>query len=358
MSHRRWLLVVLLGSLACKREAPSDSAEPAPKAKASAEPAPKKRPKAKVALPPFSAPNEGKPQELTFAGKDVKLVICKLDEAAPPMVDKDWWFHALSGLAVAKDGSVYVVDHENKLRKYQNQSKDGCELALDPEFGKAGVMDFASPRSSVINGVTVDSKDAVYFSWNKAPQKIVGGKAEDFCSGWVRADPYSPLMVVDGNVGTTGDCKGKYAKGLLTGFDPTVPQYDDPKVVGLYGDELVSHGVDLVKGKSVHKVGLHSLDGKRRLVLGGHEDDAMYSIKDATRCGDDLCVLDAPLSSAALLRWTKDGKFLGKLKLSSDANLSIEGDRIGWSKAGLYLGGASRGEKSQWVGVIGLITGV
>ncbi|MBI2395599.1 MAG: hypothetical protein HYV09_38895 [Deltaproteobacteria bacterium] len=349
----RWPLALLVLStlLACKREAPKEDAAPAKSAAPVAAAAPKAKKKVKVAAPPISAESD---KAITFAGKDTKVVVCKLDESAPPMIDKDWWHHSLTGMAVARDGTLYVVDHEQKLRHYVNQSEGGCELALDESFGKGGVMDFQSSRGSVINDVATDDKGAVYFSWHKAPKKIVGNEVTEHCSDFIRADAWSPLVVADGNVTRGEGCTGKYAKGLLNGFDPSVPQYDQPKVVGLFGEELVSHGVDIEKGKSVHKVGVHGLDGKRRLVLGGHADDAMYSIKHATSCGGDLCVLDSPLSSTSLLRWTKDGKFLGKVTLT---DLSMNGSEIGWSKAGLYVGGAIRGEKSEWVGVIVLLPG-
>lgn len=349
----RWTLALLVLStvIACKREAPKEDVPPAKSAAPAASAAPKKK-KAKVALPPISAESD---KAIAFAGKDTKVVLCKLDESAPAMTDKDWWFHALTSMAVAKDGSIYVVDHEQKLRHYVNQSDGGCELALDDAFGKGGVMDFQSPRGSIVNFVSTDDKGAVYFSWSKKPKKIVGAEVTEFCSDFIRADAFSPLVIADGNVTHGEGCSGKYAKGLLSGFDPSVPQYDEPKVVGLFGEELISHGVDLEKGKSVHKVGVHGLDGKRRLVLGGHADDAMYSIKHATSCDGDLCVLDSPLSTTSLLRWTKDGKFLGKTTLT---DLSMNADKIGWSKAGLYVGGSIRGEKNEWVGVIALLPGV
>lgn len=350
----RWILLLLLTSVACKHEAKEEAA---PSSAAPAAPAavtkPAAKPKAKVALPPISHAAD---QAVTFAGKSTKFIVCKFDERAPVMADKDWWFHALEAMVVAKDGTLYVLDHENKIRHYVNQAEGGCELALDPGFGKAGILDFDSKRSSILNDVAMDDKGALYFSWTRIAKKIVDGKAADYCDGFIRADPSSSLVIADGNVTHGEGCSGKYAKDLLTGFDPKVPQYDQPKVIGLVGEELISQGVDLEKGKSVHKVGVHGLDGKRRLVLGGHEDDAMWSIKHATRCGDDLCVLDSPLSSAAVLRWTMDGKFLGKLKMS-DAGLSMNGQAIGWSKAGLYVGGAVQGDNNNWVGVIGLLPG-
>lgn len=354
---KRTLLAVSLLSLACKREAPvEDKAEPKPeKPAASAEPAKKKPAKVKVAPPPISMPSDKK---VDFGGKETRVVVCSLDASAPVMADKDWWFHAITSMALAKDGSLYAVDHENKLRHYINQSKDGCELALDPDFGKGGVMDFDSKRGSIVNSCAVDGKGAVYFSWHKAPKKIVDGKVTDFCGSFVKASWSSPLVVSDGNLVDGDKCTGKYVQSLFTGFDPSVPDYDKPKLVGLFGEELVSHGVDKEKGKDVHKVGVHSLEGKRRLVLGGHEDDAMWSVKDAVQCGDDLCVLDSPLSSTSVLRWTKDGKFLGKLKLN-EVDLSMNAASLGWSKAGLWVAGAVRAEKgNDWIGVITLLPGV
>lgn len=345
---------LLSAPFACKRTT-NESTPPPPAASAStmSVPSAKARKKVAVALPPISPVSD---KAVTFAGKETKVVVCKLDASAPVMSDKEWWFHALASMAVAKDGSLYVVDQENKLRHYVNQSTDGCELALDAEFGKAGIMDFQSSRGSILNSVATDAKGAVYFSWHKDPKKIVDGVAKDFCSGFVRADASSSLVVADNNLLTGDGCSGKYVPPMLTGFDPSVPQYDQPKLVGLFGDELVSHGVDLENGKSVHKVGVHSTDGKRRLVLGGHADDAMSSIQQATKCGDDLCVLDAPLSATRLLRWTKDGKFLDKLSLS-DVDLSMHGQNLGWSKAGLWVAGAVR-EKNEYVGVIALLPGV
>jgi len=88
-----------------------------------------------------------------------------------------------------------------------------------------------------------------------------------------------------------------------------------------------------------------------------HEDDAMYGIEHATRCGDDLCVLDAVLTSTSVLRWTMDGKFLGKVRIS-DVDLSMSAQRIGWSKAGLWIGGAVVGNDKAWIGVVALLPSV
>jgi hypothetical protein len=335
---------------ACKKE-PEPTAKPAPAPPPSATVSAKKL--VKVAPPPITAPSD---KELTFAGKKTKAIVCKLDDSAPMMVDKDWWHHSLTSMAVARDGSIYVVDHQEKLRHYINQSDRDCELALDPEFGDKGIWDFKSPRGSIINFVTVDAKGNVYFNWHKKPQRIVGNKAEDVCSDTIRSDAWSPLVIADGNVNHGEGCSGKYAKGLLNGFDPGVPDYDRPRVIGFFGEELISDGVDREKGKSIHKIGVHDLDGKRRLVLGGHDDEMLWSPKEATHCDGDLCLVDAPLSRTSVFRWTREGKFLGKLALS-DADLSMNAGDIGWSRAGLYIGGAVR-EKSDWVGVIVLLPGV
>ena len=340
---RRLLFALIAVPLACKKEPSATTSAPAPSPSASA---PVKK-LAKVALPPITAPAD---KELTLGDKKTHLVVCKLDVSAPTISDKDWWHHTVTSMAVAPDGSLYVVDHEQKIRHYVNQSEKGCELALE------GVRDFQSSRGSFINAAWVDNKGTVYFDWHKKPQRIRGNEVDEWCSDYIRADAWSPLVIADGNVTHGEGCSGKYAKGLLKGFDPSVPQYDQPKVVGLFGEELVSEGVDLEKGKSIHKVGVHGLDGTRRLVLGGHDEEMLWSIKHATACDGDLCVLDAPISRSSVFRWTRDGKFVGKLSLS-DAELSISAVHIGWTKAGLYVGGAVRGEK-DWIGVIALLPGL
>ncbi|MGZ3455964.1 MAG: hypothetical protein ACXVEF_40535, partial [Polyangiales bacterium] len=195
MRFLRFGLIALVALTACKQreEAP---AAPAPKTVASTS-ASSSGPgfdvqAAKVALPE----TQGTPEKKTadFGGHEVTIEVCSLDTALPPMTDSSW-DRALPSMTVAADGTLYVLDPQNKIRHYVNRASRGCELVLDPKFGTNGLLDL-----SLSNGyaLAADSAGALYATSGGIGMKnkrIVltdkTGKATDHCDGFLRLQPSS-----------------------------------------------------------------------------------------------------------------------------------------------------------------------
>jgi hypothetical protein len=320
---------------------------------ASAKAAPKPDPLA-AARVAFPAVADTAPRAARFGDASVTVTLCKLDTSAPPMQDAKWWDHTVTSMAVAGDGTIYVLDHQQKLRHYVNRSPAGCELVLDPGFGKGGVRDVGAPAGgSILYDVSVDAGGGVHVSSGGVGTKDVvirGEKQTEGCEGTFRSSPSSSFAVVQGNEIVRGaGCTGPHV--TFAGFDDRAPAYDAPHVIGLLGDEMVVAGTDMVGKQEIAKVGLHGADGKQRLKLGKRAgDERIDGPKSATRCGKDLCVL-AGTFDGVLYRWSPDGAFEGKLSLGE-----MKPSRVGAYRDRIYVSGATTGAHSAQIGLILMIT--
>lgn len=234
------------------------------------------------------------PQRGRLGALPVVASICKLDTSAPALEDPQWWDHALQSMAVAGDGTLYVLDHQNKLRRYVNRSTQSCELVLDRSFGTGGVRDLGFPTTigSILRSVSVDTRGAVHVSDGGigSKDKIVGETLTDGCDGYFLASPSSSLALAGGHlVGGTG-CSGPYL--TYKGYDARAPEYARPRAIGLVDDQIVVAGTDMLGKDEIAMVGLHGADGTLRVKLGKDKgEERVVSPKSATKCGSDLCVL-------------------------------------------------------------------
>lgn len=307
---------------------------------------------AKVALPETQAKPEKK--KVDFGGTEVTVEVCALDTLLPPMADKSW-DRALPSMTVAADGTLYVLDPENKLRHYVNRDPRGCELVLDKKFGDGGLLD-----AGLSDGYSLaaDGSGAIYATSGgigAKSKKIVGEKVEDHCSGFLRTQPSSKVAVLSSSTVLTNGCEGT-SVSFYKGFDPKAPTWAAPRVVGLYGDEIVVRGMDVEKGKEVRKIGLYATDGKQRLKLGKVDGpESMWSPDLATTCAGDLCVFDVTRGGASILRWKNDGKFVSKLRLDV---VDISGSSLGVAGDSLWIGGGAAAKGPGIVGVILRVSGV
>jgi hypothetical protein len=323
------MLVVAVGCKG-KGEAPapsgSTSATPAASASQSAE--------VSVKIPPIERliPK----QAFDVAGTRVTLQLCRLDASAPA-IESSEQSDATAPLAAAPDGTIWVIDHQKKLRHYVNRSATGCELVLDRAFADGGVLDLkdAEGRSS-FRSVAVDGKGVVYVTGNNKTKMLAGGKLVDHCQGYFRAQPTSKLALLDGDRLLEGDtCDGK-SISFAKGFDPSAPEYARPRAIGLIDDEILVGGVDMEGKKEISKVGVHRADGSQRLKLGKAKgDEAMWGPDAAIKCGDDLCVFTDSLGAVSLHRFTRAGAFVSKLAMKVD----------GLQKAGV----AGTGGDTLWI---------
>lgn len=310
---------------------------------------------ATVAFPDLSesalAPQKGK-----LGASSVVASVCKLDTSAPALEDPQWWNHALQSMAVAGDGTIYVLDQQNKLRHYVNRSAESCELVLDRAFGAGGVRDLGFPTTigSILRSVSVDARGGVHVSDGGigSKDKIVGATLSDGCDGYFFASPDSSLALAGGHLLQGGSgCSGTYLS--YTGYDDHAPEYARPHAIGLVGDEIVVAGTDMRGKEEVAKVGLHASDGKMRIKLGKDKgDERLASPGSATKCGSDLCVLGG-VFDGVIYRWSMDGTFQGKLSLSAIS--MFHPNRIGAHGNRLYVSGAASSKSNKQAGLIVLV---
>jgi len=338
-------------AVACKQEARTDvvrdqaksKSTPSASASVSSEktlprPAPRVLdfPRRKVA-PPAIASVEARPAKL--AGKSVTFVLCGLDVTSP-LRDASFT-HAVNDLAIAPDGTVYLLDAASKLRKYVNQDPEGCELALDPTFGKGGVLALDEPDRS-FEHLGIDAKGTVFVAGSLFSKKVVSGVVSNWCgSSWqVAAHPSSSLVYSDGKPARDGACEEKRLALEHREDDPFV------RIVNLTSDGLAAHASvkGTLPGNRASRAGFYGFDGKEKLLVGKDEgDEHLWSSTDVARCGDWLCVVDG--NASALRVWALDGTFAGAVDVDGALGVDVYPKIADATDHDLWLAGAGR-EKS------------
>lgn len=276
----------------------------------------------------------GTPKPADLAGKHVAAELCKLDTGASVMQSQDF-DHAIGGIAAAADGSIYVVDHEGKLRKYTVQTPSPCQLALDTKFGQGGVLTL-EPKpddSKEYDTVSVDPKGNVYVSGGGAKAKIVtpAGQASPACDDTGR-------LYVDRTTGDAylrdkkvkvqgGKCEPAEAKEGFEGW----PKDEHPDVADAANGFVFVKGSIKEHGKSVDKVGVHKPDGKKVEIVGDEKGDGdICFVADVQQCSLGYCVYDSNCRS--LRAWSASG---GKLEGAIDVN-ALFGVDYSWPE-GLFV---------------------
>ena len=270
------------------------------------------------ALPASVKYDTPKPKDL--GGKHIVAELCKLDTGGSVMQSSDF-SHAIGGIAAAPDGSLYVVDHEGKLRKYTVQTPSPCQLALDTKFGTGGVLTL-EPKpddSKEYDTVSVDPKGNVYVSGGGAKAKMVTptGQASAACDEWGR-------LYVDRTTGDAylrdkrvkvagGKCEPAEAKETWEGW----PAKESPDVSdAANGMVFLKGSIKEKDGKSVDKIGVHKPDGKKIEIVGDEKGDGdICYVADVQPCGMGYCVYDS--NCRELRAWSASG---GKLVGAVDVN--------------------------------------
>ena len=274
------------------------------------------------------------PAPKDLGGKHIVAELCKLDTGAPVMQSSDF-DHAIGGIAAAPDGSLYVVDHEGKLRKYTVQSASPCQLALDTKFGTNGVLTL-EPKpddSKEYDTVSVDPKGNVYVSGSGAKAKMVTptGQASAACDEWGR-------LYVDRTTGDAylhdkrvkvagGKCAPADAKENWEGW----PKDSHLEVANADNGLVFLKGSIKEHGESVDKVGVHKPDGKKIEIVGDEKGngDICY-LADVQPCSLGYCVYDSNCRN--LRAWSASG---GKLVGAADLN-EMFGVEYSWPE-GLFV---------------------
>jgi len=195
-----------------------------------------------------------------------------------------------------------MLDHEKKLRKYMNRSKTGCELALDPKFGKAGVLEV--DNATTINSLVVDAAGNLYATGEKT-RKLVGSTFVETCSGFLRAQPTSKTMLLDDGLWSGKGCERTSIS--FKGFDRPA------RAIGFVGDDILVRGFDKEGTKDVEKLGVHGTDGAQKVKVGKSKgEEALSDLALATSCGDDLCAFGVGMHDVLVSRYTHAGAFIAR----------------------------------------------
>jgi hypothetical protein len=347
------MLTLAAGVTACGSKETGGASSAKPEA-GSAKPSTSAKPaaaKVEVVLPPINK-QEQEPQ--TLGGKTLKGEICKFDKSGPVMKDESF-SKALRDVAFAADGKIYVLDDEVKLRRYTNQSADGCELALDKSFGKDGILDVGLKRDDWHDSLSVDKAGAVYVSkgfGSGESKKVVDGKVTELCGEDLQTSPDSSVVMADLVQVKDGKCDGE--KLALKGTE-----LESPQVMSVYGDVLGVKGTIKEGDKNVIKGALFGLDGTQKALVGKADgDEDIFYAHDVFACSLGVCVVDGNASSLRV--WKADGTFVGKVELDDVFGTDIMPQHGAEVKGALWISGSADGGKDDSkndYGVIGRITG-
>lgn len=343
------LMLTLAAGTACgsKDKGGTSSAKPEASGASSSSSKPAAAAKVEVVLPPIKKQDQ-KPQ--TLGGKTLKGEVCKFDKAGPVMKDESF-SKALRDVAFAADGKIYVLDDEVKLRRYTNQSADGCELALDKSFGKDGILDIGLKRDAWHDTLSVDKAGAVYVSQEFGSgdsKKIVDGKVSDQCGGDIQTSPSA--TVVMSNLVEIKDGKCDAPKLELKGT-----AIESPQVMSVFGDVLGVKGTIKEGDKNVIKGALYGLDGTQKVLVGKADgDEDIYFAHDVMACSLGICVVDGNASSLRV--WKADGSFVGKVDLDDLFGIDIMPQHGAEVKGALWISGSANAEKDDDKNDYGIIT--
>jgi hypothetical protein len=341
---KRAVLTVLV-AIACKREtatATEDEAKPiktkkpeasAPRPKSSDEAIPMKPPrvpdfaKRKTAIPAIEDYSE---KSAKLAGKDVAFTMCALDVASPLKGDS---FTAVRDLALAPDGTIYIVDARSRLRRYVNQDPDGCDLALDPSFGKDGILSLDADERT-FERVGVDADGTVFVGGTLFSKKVRDGVVSNWCgSSWPVAAHWDTLRVYSDGKPARGDCSEQRLE--LDG------RKDDPyaRILNVSADGVAATAtVDSGGSYRSPRAGFYDFNGREKLFVGGPKgDDHLWSSIDVFRCGPWLCVVD--LNASAVRAWAMDGSFVGAVDLDGALKMNVAPFIGDASTHDLWIGG-------------------
>ncbi len=314
-------LALLVTLTACKSKKPEPTTLTSAAAAQSAQPEaanplPAFAVNAKMMLPPIRSlfPK----QTFGFGGDVMTVELCRMDASAPPMIHRHS-DKAAPRLAAGPDGVVWMLDHEQKLRRYVNRSKTGCELALDPSFGNGGAMDLGDVSSS--STLVVDGANNLFLTSYSDTKKLAGGMFVDHCKGRLLAQPTSKLTLLDDGILTSDAPACTRTPLSFKGF-----RGEQPRPIGLFGDEILVSAEEKEAKIDVRKLGVQRADGTQRLVFGKSKgEEWLRGLKMATRCGDDICAFTNGLGDAKIVRYTKAGTFVGRrtIKDSRISNITF-----------------------------------
>jgi len=322
------------------------------------------------AAPKFAVPNvpfvEGAAAPIRLGGNEVKVEACAFHTSGPELLS-DKVEEAILDLAAGNDGAVYVLDKDQKVRRYVLQPGEGCALALDSSFGKDGILTLPEPphELQVLDDGTlvVFMSDATHLYKNNRLDTVAcyaNMLSEDGKTGYT----LDRLTITRGAF--TDDCKQAAWNYKGWKIDPD----DGPAIrLGVIRERNGEIALGGTASDGFAGITVHSPDGKVKLKFGSknrkgpREEETICSVHEIRWCGPGICALDTTCRRLSV--WdAKKGTFIDSVKLKDLLRLPspwVVG--LATTKSAAFMGAvhdekAEAGKAQRGVGVIFRITGI
>lgn len=257
-----------------------------------------------------TTPIEAHPQEATVGGRTVRATRCTLDGPALLAASSA---NVLPSIAFDRRGTLHLVDHEGRVRRYTRVRGDDCRFAIDPSFGEAGVL--ALPNR--VSTVSVDRRGNVVASGVLGSFFIEDGQVTARCNrgphGHVALAPSgdgfgifpgSPVRRVTYDDGACEIAEWTYERP----FSSVTAIAFDRRNVLLAGAMPAGGG---------NQVAILDARGRERARFGnarGVADDGFCWVHGVTACGPGVCVVDT--NCDRLRVWSSRGEHVGNARAS------------------------------------------
>lgn len=310
---------------------PAPAKQPAPGAKAGEQPAPGaktgEQPGTKAAKQPAkelsladraktTQPVTPTPAPQTLGSSTLAAERCSFD--GTEMLGESA-FKAIGPIAVATDGTIYVIDHEQQVRRYRAAKGTGCVLQLDTSFGEGGVLNLGQGLGRGPEGIAADTRGHIFVSSGMSGSwRITGNKVDYHCEvtrGEVSVDPTGTV-----GVALFGSSNPKKVSYTDTGCTQEPLKLQDPfdslDAIGFVGKRLFVGGAKEIKGSRVHLVREYNINGQpvgQPLGSPGSGDDHLCNVGGFPACSHGVCVLDT--NCRRIRAWGSKGNFIGQANL-------------------------------------------
>lgn len=282
-----------------------------------------------------------------FRGNAFTLAPCAFEESAPSLASG-----GAPSVAAAPDGSVYVLDHEKKLRHYRRTaSTKACELVADRSF------ELDAGRVAGEADVQVDAAGHVYVSSTASSFVVRAGALVPFAPSAVHAT----LASADVLLGEMRHPQLRTASGATralafpalyldseapTARAITVLDHEDILVAGNQSPSFPQEAFAIAHGTQVRRI---AQPPKRGIEQNERVDGAL-------RDDEDLIAFSAGRQGGVRLWWQDEkGDALSELASARPRHFEASGHASGGPKGALWVGGeAQRAEAGKAPVVVAL----
>lgn len=298
---------------------------------------------------------------VTVGKTTLRATVCKVDPAGAPLASPDL-AGVFRGAAVDERGDVYVLDVNERLRRYRYAPSDGCTLSRDDSFGEGGELDM-KPSGLATLDLVAASREGVFVSGLDPVRRVVGNAWKAFCPASIQSGELFTSSTGRGFVDGPGGQPGIFAVDLASGDEPCRPRKialqgaaARAHLVGVAGDVLVVEG-PLKSGEAMRT--FHGFDGR---LLGRAKPDpggVLGGGKGGSACGPNVCLPDAGNLTAHEVRvWSKSGEWIGAADVKTLLGAAVYPTRLAERDGRVWLFGGARDEsKQKFVGVIAIVEG-